>query len=341
MAYLSLNKSLRTIKYCLPAAIKSKIFQIPLWVHLYLTRKCNLDCNYCYVKDNTKKDISTEKVKKIIDGLYSLGIRAIAFFGGEPTLRRDFCEILKYSVDKGIFSYFTTNGTLLNEEYIKRIAETGVDYIELSIDSILKFDDSRKDYTRSKKVLDSLIKFRKKYGFGLKTHIVLTNKNLDTVADTIKKINIKYKIPLTIGYICRSVDKKVIDDESLFFNSEESKQKLIKVINQIIELKKSGVQIMDPYSYYEGMKKFVYHKSRWNCMAGKYSFSVDCDGSVQLCAGMKPYKMHVLDIDKDFFKKRKNEVEKTKRWCSKLCYSSCHNTTAYMIDHPIRALIGK
>jgi len=129
----------------LPATIKSRIFQTSLWIHFYLTRNCNLNCVYCDSKDNTKKDISTEKVKKIIDKLYSLEIRAIAFFGGEPTLRRDFCEILKYSVDKGIFSYFTTNGTLLNEEYLKRIAETGVDYIELSVDSIFEFDDSKKD----------------------------------------------------------------------------------------------------------------------------------------------------------------------------------------------------
>ncbi|HLD10995.1 MAG TPA: radical SAM protein [Candidatus Nanoarchaeia archaeon] len=145
MTYLSLKKSLRTIRCCLPATIKSRIFQTSLWIHFYLTRNCNLNCVYCDSKDNTKKDISTEKVKKIIDKLYSLEIRAIAFFGGEPTLRRDFCEILKYSVDKGIFSYFTTNGTLLNEEYLKRIAETGVDYIELSVDSIFEFDDSKKD----------------------------------------------------------------------------------------------------------------------------------------------------------------------------------------------------
>ncbi|MFC1756607.1 radical SAM protein [Patescibacteria group bacterium] len=341
MTYLSLKKSLKVTKGCLPATIKSRISETPLWVHFYLTRKCNLNCDYCHVKDNTKKDISTKEIKKIIDKLYSLGIRAIAFFGGEPTLRKDFCEILKYSVDKRIFSYFTTNGTLLNEDYIKRIVETGVDYIELSVDSLLEFNESRKDYVRSKKVLDLLLKYREKYGFGLKTHIVLTNKNLATVVKTIEQINDKNKIPLTIGYICRSVDGNIADDESLFFNSEESKQKLIKVVNEIIELKRKGAQIMDPYSYFKGMKGFVYGDLEWNCMAGKYSFSVDYDGSIQLCTGLKPYRMNVLAMGKDFFKKRKLEIEETKRWCTKLCYSTCHNTTAYMIDHPIEALIGK
>jgi MoaA/NifB/PqqE/SkfB family radical SAM enzyme len=341
MTYLSSKKSLRIIRFVLPAAIKSRILKTPLWVHFYVTRKCNLRCAYCHVKDNTKKDISTEEVKKIIDSLYSLGVRAIAFFGGEPTLRRDFCEILAYTEKKGMFTYFTTNGTLLTEDYIKRIAETGVDFIELSVDSVVKFEDSKKDYTRSKNVLRLLIQYGKQYGFGLKTHIVLTNKNLDTVIQTIKQINDKHKVPLTIGYIGRSLYKNFKEDESLFFNDEKSRKKLISVIDQIIQLKKQGVQIMDPYSYFENMKKIAYNDYKWNCMAGKYSFSVDYDGSVQLCTGMKPYNAKVHEITKDFFSKRGKDIEKTKDWCTKLCYSTCHNTTAHMIDHPIKTLLGK
>jgi len=341
MAYLSFKKTLRAMKCCLPAAAKSKLFHTPSWVHFYLTRRCNLSCKYCHVKDNTKKDISTDEVKKIIDRLYYLGIRTIAFFGGEPTLRKDFCEILNYSVKKGIFTYFTTNGTLLNEEYIKNIAETGVDFIELSVDSINVFEDSRKDYTRNKGVIDLLLKYKKLYDFALKTHIVLTNKNVDSVVETIKSINNRYDIPLTVGYICRSVDKDFKDDESLFFNSKKSKEKLSKVIDEIIELKRKGAKIISPYSYFESMKKFAFNEHSWACMAGKYSFSVDYNGLVQLCSAMKPYAVSVFEMDKDFFKNRWDEIEMTKKECTKVCFSTCHNTTAQIIDNPIKYLFGK
>jgi len=336
----SLKRSYKAVRFCLFDAVRARALQRPLWVHFYLTRRCNLNCAYCSVKDNTKKDISIDEVKKIVDRLYTLGVRALAFFGGEPTLRMDFCEILKYADKKGFLTFFTTNGTLLNEKYIKEIAETGVDYIELSIDSIFSHEYTKKDYARSKRIMDLLIKYRDEYGFILKTHTVLTNKNIDTVIETIKKIDDEYKIPLTVGYVCRSVDMTTPDDESLFFNSEESKRKLVKVVDQIIELKKNGAKFMDPYSYFENMKKFVYGKLDWHCMAGKYSFSVDYDGSVQLCNGMKPFDANVFSIDKDFFKKKKDEIEKTKAWCTKICFSTCHNTTTHMIDHPVDSMIS-
>lgn len=340
MQFLNTKKTLRLIKNCGPGWIMSKYNGSPLWVHFFLTRKCNLDCKYCYVKDNSKKELSTEEVKKVIDKLYSLGIRVIAFFGGEPTIRRDFCEILAYAHKKKIFCYFTTNGVLLNEDYIDRIAKTGVDFIELSVDSIFDFKESKKDYVHNKKVLDLLIKSKNKYGFGLKTHMVLTQKNIDTAIKTIELIK-SYNIPLTIGFIGRNTYNNIPEDESLYFTTRESKNKLSDIIDKIIELKKAGAPIMDPYSYFEGMKKYINGDTKWRCCAGKYFFSVDSDGAVQLCAGLKPFPENILDIDKDYFKKNKKLIDEALKKCLSLCYSNCSFTTASLMDHPIKALLGK
>ncbi|MFC1790337.1 hypothetical protein ACFLZP_02535, partial [Patescibacteria group bacterium] len=224
---------------------------------------------------------------------------------------------------------------------LKKIVETGVDFVELSVDSIVEFDDSKKDYTRSKKVFKLLLKYKKKHGFGLKTSLVLTAKNVDTIVETIKKINEKHKVPLTISFIRKTVND-VEDDESLFFNTKESKEKLTKVLDQIVKLKKNGARIMDPYYYFEGIKKFVQKSFEWDCMAGKHSFAVDYDGSILLCASMEPSKKYnILDIDKSFFKQKQEEFNKTKKWCTKICYSVCHNTSGHFINHPIKAILGQ
>lgn len=320
------------------ASIKSRMFGTPLWVHFYLTRKCNLSCKYCFVREYDKKDLDAGGVLKVIDKLYSLGIRAIAFFGGEPTLRKDFCDILDYANKKGIFTFFTTNGTLLTEEYIDRIGKTGVDFIELSVDSIFEFEQSKKSYTGSKKVLDLLLKAREYYHFNLKTHLVLTKNNISSVIDTIKIIH-ERNIPLTVGYILRNTYNNIPDDESLFFTDEESKQKLFEVIDEIIKLKKAGYKIMDSTEYFEGIKDYVNGETDWGCTAGKYSFSVDSDGSVQLCAGLKPYPINIMEIDSNFFKNKTEEIKKIKEVCQKKCYSNCHNTAAYFIEHPLKALL--
>ena len=87
---------------------------------LITTRKCNLDCSFCYVE---KRNVvwETEKVKKCIsqfdDGI-SKG-KLIRFFGGEPLLEfNSIKEIIEWSKGRGYeFKYdITTNGLLIDEE---------------------------------------------------------------------------------------------------------------------------------------------------------------------------------------------------------------------------------
>ena len=73
-------------------------------------------------------------------------------------------------------THLSTNGTLLTPKYIEKLGQKGIDIINLSVDSILEFDGSKKNYTKSKKVLQDLIKYRKKYGFEITTNLVITNK---------------------------------------------------------------------------------------------------------------------------------------------------------------------
>jgi len=339
MPYTHPKKMLKLVKNCLIPSLWSRFGSYPMWTHFFLTRRCNLKCKYCFVRDN-KLELDTKGVKEVIDKLNTLGIRIIAFFGGEPTLRQDFCEILRYANNKGFFTYITTNGTLLDKEYIERMGECGIDFIELSVDSIFEFNESKKDYTRSKKVLELLVEAQKKYGFGIKTHMVLTKKNIDSVMKTIKIID-KHHVPLTIGLIFRNVYNDLPDDESLYFNDNESKKGLFKVIDDIIELKRQGIRIMDPVDYFRGMKDYVRGKTDWGCRAGSYFMSIDCDGSIMLCCSSKDFTENVLSIDKDHFKNRQEEINKTLSWCQTRCYSNCAFTTSYLMNHPIKALLGR
>jgi MoaA/NifB/PqqE/SkfB family radical SAM enzyme len=337
MAYLNSKRTRALVRSCLVAAIRSRLLGTPMWVHFFLTRRCNLRCKYCFVADSTTRELTTAEVKAAIDKLYSLGIRAIAFFGGEPTLRRDFCEILSYAHDKGFFTYFTTNGTLLDETYIDNIARTGVDFVELSVDGVYECDDSAKDYTRSRKVLDWLLTARSTYGFGLKTHLVLTRTNVESAIRTIR-FNHDQGIPLTVGLVFKNVYSDVPDDDSLHFTDEASKQKLLRTLDAIIALKHDGVRIIDPVSYFENMKRYVSGNTAWGCTAGKYSFSVDADGSVQLCCSSRAFGDTLQSIDRRYFKNRRDDINRRLEWCQQKCYSNCHYTTTYLIEHPLRAL---
>ena len=109
-----------------------------------LIRRCNLNCKHCY-SISTDKDfpgeLSTSEVFKTMDDLKSFGVPVLILSGGEPLLRPDIFEISKRAKDMGFYVGLSTNGTLIDEEMIKRIAAIGYDYVGISIDGIKETHD--------------------------------------------------------------------------------------------------------------------------------------------------------------------------------------------------------
>ena len=107
---------------------------------LHLTDNCNMDCTYC-LREKCPKDMTEEVLIKACDLSFSKGkIAGLCFFGGEPLLKKDLIyKALDYCEEKasktGIkFSCkMTTNGTLLDEEFILRAKKANMG-IGLSFD---------------------------------------------------------------------------------------------------------------------------------------------------------------------------------------------------------------
>ena len=61
-----------------------------------ITNKCNLNCFYCYAKDDRKlNDLHVTEWKRILDKLIDDGLRIVLFSGGEPFLYEDFFLLLE------------------------------------------------------------------------------------------------------------------------------------------------------------------------------------------------------------------------------------------------------
>lgn len=331
----NIKKSIKVSRIMVPAYIKARFKPIPLWAHLVVTRKCNLNCKYCFARDPKKSDLNEEQLKRIINHLYSLGCRFISFFGGEPTIKKFFVNLVKYTNQKGIITHLSTNGILLTPIYIDELGKAGIDVINLSIDSLFEFDASKKDYTKSREVLNNLIDARKKYGFEIHVNLVLTNENINSVIGMIKSIN-KFEIPISIGLIVANTYDDKLQDESLFFKTKEDKINLYNVLNEIKTLRKLKYNIIDPLQYFDDIKKFVDGTlDDWYCCAGEYYFSVDCNGKFQICAGLPGEEISIFDIDKNYYKKLADIRRKRLSQCKKICLSNCLYDTSYFIKHPL------
>lgn len=107
--------------------------------HIYfaVTNRCNLKCIHCCFDAAHSEDVeflSTNEALTIIDKILECNPGVITFTGGEPLLRKDFSEILKYTAKKynGIIN-LSTNATLINKENVK-VLSLLLSSIDISID---------------------------------------------------------------------------------------------------------------------------------------------------------------------------------------------------------------
>jgi len=110
----------------------------PISINLDLTSACNFSCPFCVDSKliNAGKTLTLEEVKKTIHTLHSRGLLSVILIGGgEPTLHKDFGEVVRYIKSKGLQVGIVTNGSRL--ERIEAVAGElkQKDWIRISIDA--------------------------------------------------------------------------------------------------------------------------------------------------------------------------------------------------------------
>jgi Fe-coproporphyrin III synthase len=109
-----------------------------------ITRNCNLKCVHCYNDSGGGKasnELTTEQGKAVIDDLARFGAPSILFSGGEPLMREDILELLRYANDLGLRTVISTNGTLIGTAAAEKIKNLGVSYVGISLDGMGPIND--------------------------------------------------------------------------------------------------------------------------------------------------------------------------------------------------------
>ena len=92
-----------------------------------MTGACKHDCFHCFT-DKRKKTITLEEIEGVINQAAELRFKGIDYLGeGEPTLDKDFFEIIEHTSKKGIVPVVFTDGAtkLTDKEFVRRIYDSG------------------------------------------------------------------------------------------------------------------------------------------------------------------------------------------------------------------------
>ena len=75
------------------------ILKFPRYIHLLVTFDCNLSCRQCQVDANRRKvnTLTSQEIIHVIKEIEEAGIRHLVITGGEPLIRKDIFDILRYA----------------------------------------------------------------------------------------------------------------------------------------------------------------------------------------------------------------------------------------------------
>ena len=113
------------------------------YIRLSITDVCNFKCGYCLPngyqvdKSDNRKFLHLEEIRRLAKVFSILGVSKIRLTGGEPTVRKDFFDIIKILKNEADIKkvVITTNGYHLDKK-AKKLVESGINGVNISIDSL-------------------------------------------------------------------------------------------------------------------------------------------------------------------------------------------------------------
>lgn len=114
-------------------------FTAPLFAVWNITNRCNLACQHCYQDSEHNEldaELSLEEKLNLVDQMGAAHMPMLALSGGEPTVSPHVEDIIRRARSYGMHLTMATNGTTMTPERAARLAEAGLRYVEISLDSI-------------------------------------------------------------------------------------------------------------------------------------------------------------------------------------------------------------
>lgn len=170
-----------------------KSWGLPVHILLEPTRACNYLCPQCprqtfaEIKNLNKMEITLEEFKYVMRqiGRYLLTIRFWHY--GEPLINKDLAEIIRTAKEYKIFTVLSSNCSLLAPEVGKKLIESRLDYLLVSINAAT--EETYKIFTQTEyfnAVIDNLrhfVSLKKEMG----SHLPFINLQFIVMRDNFKE----------------------------------------------------------------------------------------------------------------------------------------------------------
>lgn len=270
----------------------------PIYVFWDVTGKCNLNCIHCReLSSFSKSELSFDEAKKLIDQLSAFNVEFLGLLGGEPLLRSDIFEIIRYAKKKSLAVGLGTNGTLITEDIVKKLNSIDLNLCFVSVDGLEEINDNIRGKGAFKKAING-IKWLKKYSVPTGLRMTLMQSNISDWKGVVD-LAIDFDLELSIRRVlpCGRASKNAVD-----LQPNQYRDAIVKIYDyakkmniKIDSLKSEGTIMLrnrDPVTFLitgiadEIEKKYGTKNVIAGCAAGIANCYLDSVGNVYACASL-------------------------------------------------------
>jgi mycofactocin radical SAM maturase len=155
----------------------------PICLTWELTYACNLACVHCLSSSGRRdpRELSTAECRALIDELERMQVFYVNIGGGEPTVRKDFWELVEYATAHHVGVKFSTNGSRITPERAEWLRASDYVDVQISLDgATAAVNDAVRGSGSYETALRAMTLLA---GTGFKLSVVVTRENASQLDD--------------------------------------------------------------------------------------------------------------------------------------------------------------
>jgi len=255
----------------------------PFVVGHFITNRCNCQCASCLWKHNDWQDVPLEDIKRFYTEAREQGFLAAAFSGGDPFLRKDLGEILRFvKHEKKMSILLFTTGWFLKARMDEALPH--IDMLMLSLDSAKA---ERHDRIRGlpglyDRLVEAVGLVRKRYPTLSVQFNTCVQKGISEEVDDLIALARSLDVHISFDVI---TDSRNGDADAPFTQTNMGlpQSELKEVCSYLLKRKQEGAPILNSEHYFS---YFIAGKPGYACHLPKLAMSVDGRGYVEYCLNL-------------------------------------------------------